>query len=998
MLSLLLLLAVVLGADLAPLASSDHAALLSLFEHGGGSDWLLPPSSKPWSGAAPPCDWAGVRCSVVAPERNVSRVVELALSGFGIAFLDEAIGDLEELGFLDLAGNAVTRLPGAMGRLKKLVWLHMTDNRLEGRLPDFLTTELASIRYLLLDGNDIQGFPANVSGLAGLEVLTLDFNSGLRSLPDLSGLVRLRRLSLSHTGLASLPGLPLGSLEKLIVDNNDLGPMSSSSGALCSPSLESLFANDNPRFQVFLNASSSPAACLPRLKAVSLARCNMTSLGLLAGSGALVDLDVSGNPLVGDEPFAMAKAGAWPGLQTFKAGSVGASLPIARALASVQHVRSLVSFDISGNPGIAGNLDGQAFFDAHLFDEEGLAQLGLAVLRMDAISLSFVESFVQTMFPNLRVLSLRNATRLWLQVPVDRQPWAHLEQVDLRGANATIAAPEASPETLYAVELATNSSCPASLVGGGVSHSRFTISADPRSYNWSLCTCLEGHYGEPWLGCLECPSTALGEAGVTLVDCRTIPGKLVVKGGWLYFDSRASKVGVVPCPSDSLHSPCATIVMGMTLKTLDVWQSRVRPGINITTCMEGYEGRLCSRCSPGFFRSGRTCFACEGSGGLAWVNPILSILVLTALGVKTVTGGHASRSGMIRTLTLHGQLVSLLPDLSLRMSRYSGFFFGSSGSGSGGLRLNGLECQGRGWDGFYGPFVQSALLPVIVAVGSLWIGTLSGYWGKGRGMALRGRLTTASMYLWLVLLFGAMQQLLAPLNCTDYGSTHRSFYVTSALWIQCKGSAYRGLLAKSVLLGLGYTFGTVGLVLYRLRPSTKGTSSISAFLRSPYRADCYFWEAVQLVRRVALAMASSLTKLFSPAQPVIVSSVLILSLLAHTWRRPYVRPIDNLAESASLTLLLASYIAGVIVSNPRFPPSATSVTSWFFFTLNAVFLFLLILLVLLRTAKQGVKKFKMKRTRIIEEEEEDDDEDEDGNGAARGGRLSPLLQQHTTES
>jgi hypothetical protein len=198
---------------------------------------------------------------------------------------------------------------------------------------------------------------------------------------------------------------------------------------------------------------------------------------------------------------------------------------------------------------------------------------------------------------------------------------------------------------------------------------------------------------------------------------------------------------------------------------------------------------------------------------------------------------------------------------------------------------------------------------------------------------------------------------------------HRSSwpYLTEALWIKCSGPSFQGLLATSILLGLGYTFGTVGLIAYRLRPSTKGTSSVSTYLRSPYTTDCYYWEAVQLVRKVALAMASSLTKLYSPVQPVIVSSILILSLVAHTWRKPYLRPIDNIVESASLTLLLSSYMAGLIASNPQFPASANLIISWLFFVLNALFLATLTAAVLFRQAKSGIEKIKKLREEGQEE-------------------------------
>jgi hypothetical protein len=426
-----------------------------------------------------------------------------------------------------------------------------------------------------------------------------------------------------------------------------------------------------------------------------------------------------------------------------------------------------------------------------------------------------------------------------------------------------------------------------------------------------------------------------------------------VTGGWIKFG--VGKVEVVACPSDSPRSPCAWGALNATARNASEWE-RAR-SLMTQSCAEGYEGRLCSRCKPGFFSSGRNCYRCGGKG-LSWLNPLLSLVLLTVLGVKSVAGGYKSRSGLIRTLTMHAQLVALLPDMSLRLSEWAGFLVKSSSSGSGGLRLNGLECEGKGWDGFYGPFVQAGLLPVIVVIGSAWIALVSGYVGGGKVIPRLDRFKTALFYLWLVLLFGSMQRLFSPFNCTDHGSTSKRTYLTSALWIACSGSSYRGLLATSILLGLGYTFGTVGVVLYRLRPSTKGTSSISSFLRSPYNADCYYWEAVQLVRRVALAMTSSLTKLYSPAQPVIVSVVLIVSLLAHTWRKPYARALDNVVESVSLTLLLSSYMAGLIASNPQFPTSATTLISWLLFALNALFLLLLTASILFRSVLTGLRKIK----------------------------------------
>ncbi len=715
--------------------------------------------------------------------------------------------------------------------------------------------------------------------------------------------------------------------------------------------------NDNP-FLTVVRTTTRP--CLPSLLSVNAVKCNLGSVSFLSDSRNLTDLDISQNIGLGNEPFVLAKSGSWPALQSLRADSIGVRMPIAEVFGSVFKIKSLLSMDVSRNLGINGAMDGQSFRDAGIYDGVNVVPFNLLLLlRMSGTRVSRFQSNVEHFFPAVRVLSLSDTAHFDPHIPIDQQTWLHLEQVDIRGSSSlvTIADPQPFPGTPLAEDLFSNTSslCPTALIGGTTS--RYSIAAEPRTYNWSLCQCLENHFGEPWNGCLVCPAPPKGETGVS-VDCRSRPGVMKVTGGWIKFGN--GSVEVVACPSDSSKSPCAWGALNITLKNITDWE---RESSKISqTCLGGYEGRLCSRCRPGFFKSGRSCYRCGGNG-LSWLNPLLSLVLLTALGVKSVTGGFKARSGLIRTLTMHAQLVALLPDISLRLSEWSGFFVKSSASGSGGLRLNGLECEGKGWDGFYGPFVQSALLPVIVLLGSAWIGLVSGYVGGGRVMSRLDRFKTAGFYLWLVLLFGSMQRLFAPLNCTDHGSSHGSRYLTVALWIKCSGPSFQGLLATSILLGLGYTFGTIGLVAYRLRPSTTGTSSISAYLRSPYTLDCYYWEAVQLLRRVALAMTSSLTKLYSPIQPVIVSSILILSLLAHTWRKPYARSIDNIVESISLTLLLSSYMAGLIASNPRFPPSATILVSWLFFTVNAVFLVTLTTIVLFRSARSGLEKIKGGRGR-----------------------------------
>ncbi len=439
-------------------------------------------------------------------------------------------------------------------------------------------------------------------------------------------------------------------------------------------------------------------------------------------------------------------------------------------------------------------------------------------------------------------------------------------------------------------------------------------------------------------------------------------------GGWMALEG--DRVVAIPCPSDSFDSPCAFTTLGLSIMNRTDWHRRVKSskgGVE-TTCRPGYDGRLCSKCKQGYFRAGRSCWPC-GSRGLSWISPTLSVLVLTALGVKTAAGGQSARSGLIRTLTLHAQVMALLPELSLQLPEAVGFLIGTGG-GAGGFRLNGLECVDPvGWDAFWGPWVQAALLPVQVLVGALWVATLAGFTRSGMAFSFRARVLTSVFYLWLVLSFPALQRLFAVLNCTKYGSsTSRFGYLSAYLWIKCGGATYNHVWLLSLALGMLYTMSTAGVIGWRLRPGAAGASAVSTFLRSPYKPGSYFWEGVQIARRISLVLISSLSPLGRARQPVLVSIVLVISLMLQLWRNPFRSRLDNVFESASLALLVTTYMAGLVVSNPRFDISR-ELTIWAFLVLNVLFLLAISFLIIKRSTEARLRR--MGRDSLGESQPED---------------------------
>ncbi len=718
-----------------------------------------------WGSETNPCTWTGVECSEVGTE---VRVIKLSMHGFGLTGLPPSISRLSEVWNLVVSSNSLASLPDTLCSMTALVGLDVSQNHLPS-LPDCLgdlvnlqalwaySNRLASLPQsltrlkglyglvlfsnrlvtlpdplpailegLYLADNHLESLPESLSSLAQLKFLTLTGNPLIRGVPDLSR-TSLTTLSMSQCGLASLPELPLGTLELVSVNGNNL----TGTVQLCGRRIVELNLNSNPGLAAVAEEGPGGGACLPSLRSINAAGANLTSVGFLRGSLLVTDVDLSDNPFLGNAAFDMARTLAWPRLGTLKVQAVGATLTIGQVLGSVFPCSLLLSLDVSRNPGIAGEMSTQGFnLAAGGFFNGTLVSFGLFALRLDGLSIGRMQSNIEVFFKSLRILSMRDMPLIRPDTSFLRQGWAKLEQLDLTGssnlavdASSTV---QPFPGTPDAVDLRSNSTCMVSLLGGTVA--QYAVTADPSYSNHMLCQCLGGHYGEPWNGgCLACPRGPAGDDNVR-VDCLTVPGTMRAEAGWLSFDR--GRLIVLACPTDSIESPCQISTLGMSIRNASQWDTRVvRPGLNLTTCVDGYRGELCSQCAPGFFRVGRSCHRC-GAAGLSWLSPLVSVLVITALGVKTViTSQTERRSGVVRVLTLHAQLIAALPDMSIKLvSKSAGLLIRSLSSGSSGFVANGLECGVRAYDGFYGPFAKSCLLPLEVLVGSAWITLLSG-WG-----------------------------------------------------------------------------------------------------------------------------------------------------------------------------------------------------------------------------------------------------------------------------
>mmetsp|Transcript_3170 Transcript_3170/g.4675 ORF Transcript_3170/g.4675 Transcript_3170/m.4675 type:complete len:126 (+) Transcript_3170:1-378(+) len=88
---------------------------------------------------------------------GLSALKHLDLSFNMYGFLEETLGNLSELEYLDFESNIITGLlPSSLMKMTNLVHLNVQGNRLEGQFPSTLT-DLSSLRLLDLSLNFLSG-------------------------------------------------------------------------------------------------------------------------------------------------------------------------------------------------------------------------------------------------------------------------------------------------------------------------------------------------------------------------------------------------------------------------------------------------------------------------------------------------------------------------------------------------------------------------------------------------------------------------------------------------------------------------------------------------------------------------------------------------------------------------------------------------------------------------------------------------------------------------
>ncbi len=905
----------------------------------------------------------------------------------------EDLPEIPKLVRLDLTKNRLVGFPPSIARMPRLLRLILSDNSLVTVSP---LSNLTSLIWCFLDDNYLTNVPfSSFRGLSSLQTLNLASNM-ISSLPDLTdSAATLKELILSSNELGQDESIlrTLSALEELTV--LDVSSNGLTGHAIpCLPGLVKLFAQDNSITTVGHRGSAAPCS-MPLLVSANLDNNRLADVDFLMNSSSVINLDISHNPL-GEIGLVLTRS--LPLLETFRAANLSMSaVTLSTALSELGALNaSLVLLDLSDNTFVLGGLSGSELAAHRSTRFPVFSRLSTISLSRTNIVGRFnpvTEGYLA--FPLLRNLDLSFNPRLTFI----NQDFQWLTGLDLRGS-PSVRGKDGSSRPF--MRITTNSLA----VRREIVNSRKAICdvstmfgsavalVDPDSYGFRFCQCLDYHYGLPWgpSGCASCPAIT----GATCAD-----SVLTLSGSWPLLatgrnDSRDGVAGAalesVPCPSNTLGigtNPCGDLLVRdaphahLTANESARWLAE-----NVPRCRPGYSGRLCSRCSRGHYRkSSYTCHSCSGFPTFV-IEPLLSAAFIVFLAIKILAGGTTVRSGLFRTGVLHLQLFSVLP-------RQSGFalpaavrsFFGAAEVSST-VSIDGLECL-TGGQAFSLNFWWSALTPLITVITAVCVVAvdravlrLRKRWlrwrrrnkaggafatgqqqqqqqeeeeeedGRAEGRTVRQDLLFITPYVWLFLVFVALRKVSLALSCTSYGDSFGKKWVSTAMDIACDASSgrYLPLALFGGLSTVGFLLAT-GVILWRFVAQLNTSRRLSRFhhyLAGPYRRNHRGWEAVQVSRRLSLSLVQGLVPFHSLALPLLITLLLTVSLVLHSYRRPYKARSANIAESISLTILLVTYTLGIVAServsvlDPI--PRIGEAVAWIILLVNLIFVLCIALL------------------------------------------------------
>lgn len=486
--------------------------------------------------------------------------------------------------------------------------------------------------------------------------------------------------------------------------------------------------------------------------------------------------------------------------------------------------------------------------------------------------------------------------------------------------------------------------------------------------------------------CHDCPANA---------DC---PGGSEVIPLAGYWRSGNTSTDMHACPR-----PQSCLGAAVTAGTLEFPE---QDQDNPPSCEEGYTGRLCHRCQPGYGRSGADgCAPCPDATlnllliatGVTVAFGVMGFLIYTTR--KSAKNEKDLMMMMIKIFMSYVQFVSLAAGLEIDWpSSLTTLFRAQQGAGSVTELFISFDCALEtpaagdlgNTDLFYKTQILYFFIPFmgVTAIILFWTGMylFRGYCRRSERRTkgvLRVIMRENAIVSCIVLLFFMHPTLTTRtfmmFACQEVDKDE--FYLAQDLNIQCYTVEHTlwimsiGLPAVIIFV-IGIPLGAF-IVLYRRKAilMTEHCKATFGFLYSGFEMKFFYWECVIMIRKVlVISIVVFFTQFGALVQTGAALGLVYLAYNAHIWAMPYEADVLDDLEKYSLLTSLFTFFAGIFLNAP------TIDEGWSLFLVVLIFIaqigYLLFFVNTIRgeVAKKVEEKLDVVKSKVLRNKSEKPDE------------------------
>jgi hypothetical protein len=411
------------------------------------------------------------------------------------------------------------------------------------------------------------------------------------------------------------------------------------------------------------------------------------------------------------------------------------------------------------------------------------------------------------------------------------------------------------------------------------------------------CTCKPGFFNRdlrPGAACVECPRGASCDGGTK--EPRPVFG---------FWSSASDPFTIFRCVPERACSG------------------------GVDECGTGFQGRICTTCTPGYFRSSNDCIRCpSGSKGIAVAVALLVVAVAVLFLVLRGVRRSKAAGGTLSIATKFFQVLMVVGRLNVSWpKRVRDTIDGVTSPLTFKLDSVGLECSDVKID-YEVKWALTMLLPVFFALAFVLAYALLRAWTALRRRPFPASLKDQAINAYLsVLSLGFLtlaSTALEPFACLE--KEDGSWMMVANPGRVCHDGRWWRLAGWAVIAVLLYVVAIpIGLLWFlrknrsRLGEDLKFGDRFSGLYANYVPSLAHVWEPVVMLEKVAIACVGLFLAGFAMLQALLLLLLLVVSLSLYQTYTPYSRGNDNRLHSVLRWCSIVVLGAGMLFCADKFP-------------------------------------------------------------------------------